>query len=147
MKCVLLSVPESTVIEDPLFQTEHESVVYELGLLNAEWHSDPTGLPYGTMAAGGRKLIPSTIELESSDPVTLLQALFLIFGLDWQVLGCQEYVTTTDEEGNVSSVYLPVQPEAYAFIPPQYEQGEAGMVQKAYDPSMIPKRDGQSPWV
>ena len=140
MKCVLLSVPESTVIEDPLFQTEHESVVYELGLLNAEWHSDKTGLPYGTIAAGGRKLIPSTINLESSDPVTLLNALFLIYGLDWQVLGMQEY------DGSV--VYLPVQSGAYAFIPPQYEQDDDGWpVELPPVPSMIPKRDGQSGWI
>jgi len=139
MKCVLISVSELTLITDPLFQAENEAVVYELGLLNAEWHSE-SGVTPGTIAASGRKLIPATIELESSDPVTLLRALFLIYNLDWQLLACQEY------DGSV--VYLPAQPEVYQFLPARYLQiGEGQMEQLTPDSSWIPRRDGQAPWI
>jgi len=80
MLSVLITVPQDTIVEDPLWSQEHEGVLYELGSCGAEWHSEG-GVSIGTIVYQGRKMIQATIELPSSDPVTLLRGLFLIYGM------------------------------------------------------------------
>jgi len=139
MLSVLITVPQDTIVEDPLWSQEHEGVLYELGSLGAEWHSEG-GVSIGTIPFGGRKMIQATIELTSSDPVLLLQGLFLVYGLDWQVLTCQEF--------DSSVVYLPVQPEVYSYLPKRQVLDEAGvLVDLTPEPWWIPVRTGQGAWV
>jgi hypothetical protein len=134
MKSILLEVPESLIVEDPLWSVEHEGVLYELGIMGAEWHEEG-GVSIGTVVYNGRKMIQATIELDSSDPVLLLQGLFLIYELDWKVLACQEF--------DGSEVYSPVQPEVYNYLPKRYSWDEFGVqVELTPEPNWIPCRDG-----
>lgn len=133
MLSILITVPEDTIVEDPLWSQEHEGVLYELGSIGAEWHSED-GISIGTIVYQGRKMIQATIELPSSAPVTLLQGLFLIYGLDWEVLACQEW------DGN--TVYLPVQMEVYNYLPKRTVIEEGQLIDLTPDPSWVPIRTG-----
>ena len=139
MKCILLEVPADLLVEDPIWSQEHGGVMYELGNAGAEWHSE-NGISVGTVAYNGRKMIQATIELDSSDPVLLLQGLFLIYSLDWIVLALQEW--------DGSTVYLPVQPEAYNYLPTSYGWDEDNNpVVLPPEPGFIPVRAGQADWM
>jgi len=139
MLSLLITVPQDTIVEDPLWSQEHEGVLYELGSLGAEWHSED-GISIGTIPYNGRKMIQATIELPSSDPVTLLRGMFLIYGIPWGVLACQEF------DGSV--VYLPVQPGVYNYLPQRFIPDEAGQpVSMPPEPGWIPVRTGQGAWV
>ena len=137
MLSILITVPEDTIVEDPLWSQEHEGVLYELGSMGAEWHSED-GISIGTIVYQGRKMIQATIELPSSDPVTLLQGLFLIYGIDREVLACQEW------DGN--TVYLPVQPEVYNYLPKLQVMEDGQLIDIPPVPGDIPIRTGQGSW-
>ena len=138
MLSLLITVPQDTIVEDPLWSQEHEGVLYELGGLGAEWHSED-GISIGTIPFEGRKMIQATIDLPSSDPVTLLQGLFLIYGILWEVLACQEF------EGE--TVYLPVQPEVYSYLPKRQILDEVGqLIDLTPEPGWVPIRTGQGSW-
>lgn len=139
MLSVLITVPQDTIVEDPLWSQEHEGVLYELGSCDAEWHSED-GISIGTVPYNGRKMIQATIELPSSDPVLLLQGLFLIYDIPWVVLACQEW------DGSV--IYLSVQPEAFNYLPPRFTTDEFGQsITMTPEVNWIPVRTGQGAWV
>ena len=138
MLIILISVPAETILTNPLWQADNQGAAATINAL----HTDVTAqgeVLSGTHVSGGRKLVQATLDKFSQTPVEDIRALFSAYGLEWQLLACQDY------EG--VECYLPVQPSVYDYIQPQIEQGEDGMVQRPYDTTMIPKRDGQSGWI
>mgnify|MGYP001088983644 CR=1 FL=1 len=81
----IIEVPEATEINDEWI-AENPGAAYELYRLDSEWvsHIQPD-----TVIVGGKKLILATLNLSAPDPLTLVDGLFLAYGLPWSVVCMQ----------------------------------------------------------
>ena len=144
---LLLVVPESLDISETDQDgnyTVGNDVIAHLVELNTLYY--PIIVPQ-THAVAGKKLAHAVIDTGANDPLTLVEAMILTYGLDWSVVACQPFSGALDEDDN-SIVPLPVQAEALIYLDDRYTYDENGNVTGTLtkDKSWIHQWAGQDKW-
>lgn len=86
----IIEVDDSLYINSAYCSTE-PGVCYEMFRLDASWTD---GIMHGTKFVSGRKIIQAIVSLDGSDYLTLMEGLFIAYGLNWEVKALQDLAAT-----------------------------------------------------
>lgn len=90
---MLIIVPEDLDISDPTWQAANPQVAWELS--NMVYTYTPDKAP-GTEYDAPNKVVHVIVNEAGDDPLTYYESLFIIYGLDWEIIGLQSFGNEID---------------------------------------------------
>lgn len=148
---MIVEVPASLDIEDEQWQADNQTICYEISRLGTQW---PGLLLSSTKILSDKKIMLCSLTIPGDNKLLLVQGLLLVYGLDWKILGLQEFGASKVEEDRsiVPYIFLSIQPDVLLYQDDRFstiqdELGNSTSVLLTPEVSWVPIFSGQSPWV
>ncbi len=128
----IIKVPEALEVDQDDWIAENLDVAWEISTLGCEWSGF---MMPSTHVEAGYKLILVSIHIDSETPALLLESLFDLYAMDWELLGMNSFnaiVDVLDAEGEVIDkvvkVYKELDPAILTYLDDRYTYDVDGNV-------------------
>lgn len=134
---MLVIVPEDLDVTNPEWQASNAGAAWELSQVLTTYTADKTP---DTEPQASHKVIHCILTLPTmEDPLTYLNALITIYGLDWEIIGLQSLYNEID------AVWDETDPENPVLVSPAMAKSYLAVDKVKLFPYLRPRYDGEEP--